>query len=65
MVCLTMGKDVSTLLDVFCWATVNKTIFLLMLPVADRKPVLNNAMTVEGEKSPTELFVCFYSSKLC
>lgn len=65
VICFTMGKDVSTLLDIFYWATVNKTVFLLMLPVVVRKPALNNAMTLEEEKSPTELFFCSYSFKLC
>ena len=52
MFCLTVEKDAGTLPDIFCWATVNKTIFLLMPPVVVRKPALNNAMTLEGKKPP-------------
>lgn len=66
MFCLTVEKDVSTLPDVFCWTLVNKTVFLLMAPVAVRKPVLKNAMTLEGKKTPlTFFFFPSYSFKLC
>lgn len=49
MFCLTVEKA-EYLPDVFFWATVNRTVSVLMPPVVVRKPALNNAVTLEVKK---------------